>query len=395
MLKPGSFALTALLGLLIALGPLSTDMYLPSLPAIGRALGADTPAVQATLSFFLLGFALGQLVYGPVADRRGRKPVLIAGLLVYVAASALCAAAWSIETLMAARFLQAFGASGPIVLARAVVRDLYDGDRAGQELSRMGSLMGLVPAVAPSIGAGLEVLFGWRANFAASAGFGLVALGLVALRLPETLKAPDPTPLRAGAVAGGFAGLLRERHFRLYALLLSATYCGLFAFISGSSFVLQNHYGMSELAFGAAFGACALAYVAGTVLGRGLVPRRGMNGAIAAGAMLLALGGGAMVAGQLAGAHHPLEIVLPMMVYMVGVGFAFPLTQAAALIPYPDRAGAASSLLGFVQMTTGAAVGVAVGAGVGRTPWALVAAVALLGFAALGIERAIAAARRT
>src|SRR5688500_3013259 len=141
MLKPDTLALTIVLALLTALGPLSTDMYLPSLPAIARDLGATTAGAQMTLSALLLGFAVGQFVYGPVSDRIGRKPVLLFGLGLFLIASAACALAPSIETLVGARFLQALGASGPIVLARAIVRDLYEGTRAGRELSRMGTIM--------------------------------------------------------------------------------------------------------------------------------------------------------------------------------------------------------------------------------------------------------------
>lgn len=390
MFKPDSLALTAVLALLIALGPMSTDMYLPSLPAIGTALAADHNAVQLTLSGFLVGFAIGQVLYGPISDRLGRKPVLAAGLILYGVASALCAFAWSIEALIAARFLQALGAAGPIVLARAVVRDLYEGERAGQELSRMGTIMGIVPAVAPVIGALLEVAFGWRANFLGALALGGVTLWLVVMRLPETLRQRIATPLSIPAILRDFAALLRARHFRLHALLATATYGGLFAFISGSSFVLQGQYGASEFEFGIAFGVCAGAYVVGTVFGRWLARRRGMAGTIAIGAGLLAGAGSLMIAAIALGPHHALTVVLPMMLYMIGVGVAFPLTQASALMPYPDRAGSASSLIGFVQMTSAALIGIAVGAGVADSPWTLAGAVFLLGWAALGLQQMIA-----
>ncbi|MEJ1157447.1 multidrug effflux MFS transporter [Prosthecomicrobium sp. N25] len=390
MFKPNTLALTALLGLLTSLGPMSTDMYLPSLPAIGRVLGADTPAVQLTLSIFLVGFATGQIFYGPVSDRLNRKTVLAAGLLLFIVGSALCAAAWSIETLIAARFIQAIGAAGPVVLARAVVRDLYEGNRAGQELSRMGTIMGIVPAVAPVIGAGLEVAFGWRATFMGAVLFGAAAFVLVMRRLPETLPRRLEDPLSIGNILRGYRGLLAERYFRLHAALVSATYGGLFAFISGSSFVLQEHYGVGTVAYGVAFGSCALAYMGGTVLGRRLVVRIGMRRAIAAGAGLLAAGGVTIALAQVVGPRHALEVVLPMMVYMVGLGVAFPLSQAAALMPYPDRAGSASSLIGFLQMSFGALVGIAVGAGVSRSPWALAGAVCVMGLAALAADRMIA-----
>jgi MFS transporter, DHA1 family, multidrug resistance protein len=248
-LKPDTLGMTVMLALLAALGPLSTDMYLPSLPAIARDLDATTAQTQLTLSAFLLGFALGQLVYGPASDRVGRRPVLLVGLAIFLAASAACAAATSIELLTAARFVQAVGAAGPIVLARAMVRDLYEGPRAGRELSRMAAIMGLVPALAPILGGILQGLFGWRANFAATVlfGFGLGAAAVVAI--PETIPARMPGPLSFSAMLKSFATLLRHPTYRVYVGLAALAYGGLFAFISGSSFVLQGIYGLSELAF--------------------------------------------------------------------------------------------------------------------------------------------------
>lgn len=192
-LRPDTLALTATLALLTALGPLSTDMYLPALPTIAQALDASVPATQFTLSAFLIGFACGQFLYGPVSDRVGRRPALAFGLLLFVAATIACALAPSIEVLSAARFLQALGASGPIVLARAIVRDLYEGPRAGRELSRMGTIMGLVPAIAPVLGGLVYQATGWRALFLAIGVFGAILAAVALAGLPETLRRRDPT----------------------------------------------------------------------------------------------------------------------------------------------------------------------------------------------------------
>src|SRR5215470_7748769 len=188
MLRPDTLALTALLALLTAIGPLSVDLYLPSLPSIGHALGAEPAEVQFTISAYLVGFAIGQIAYGPLADRHGRKPVMLAAVLIFCAATLACAVAPSIETLIGARFLQAFGSSGAIVLARAVVRDLYEGPRAGRELSLMAMIMGLAPIVAPVIGSGLLTAFNWRACFVFIFVVGLIAVAAVRWLLPETLR---------------------------------------------------------------------------------------------------------------------------------------------------------------------------------------------------------------
>ena len=177
MLRPGTFALTLLLAMLTGIGPLSVDMYLASLPDIGRLLGAPPAQVQLTISVYLVGFAIGQVFYGPLSDRHGRRPVLLAALGIYLLATLACALAPSIEMLIAARFVQAVGGSGAIVLARAVVRDIYDGARVGRELSRMAAIMALAPLVAPLIGGVLQTVFGWRSNFVALFCFGAAGAG--------------------------------------------------------------------------------------------------------------------------------------------------------------------------------------------------------------------------
>lgn len=361
MLKPDTLALTMMLGLLTALGPLSTDMYLPSLPTIATALQTTTAAVQLTLSAFLFGFAAGQVIYGPLADRYGRKPPLLAGLALFTLASLGCAVAPTIETLVAMRFLQALGASGPIVLARAIVRDLYEGPRAGRELSRMGTIMGFVPAVAPVLGGLMHTAFGWQSTFAFCAVFGLAAIAIVATKLPETVRSRSSEPLSILAILRGFAHLARNRGLRAHMALLSLTYGGLFAYISGSSFVLQGVYRLNEFAFGLAFAIGVLGYIAGTLLAQRIVPRLGLARTVGVGVVFLAAGGVLMLAAVLLGPGHPAEIVAPMVVYLVGVGLVMPQTMASALQPFPDRAGAASSLLGLVQMLTAALIGIGLG----------------------------------
>lgn len=257
----------------------------------------------------------------------------------------------------------------------------------------MGSFMGLVPAVAPLIGGILETLFGWRASFFAALIFGLMAGLMVRFGLPETIKTRVTEPLTPGGIARGFAGVWASKVYRPHAVLVCLTYGGLFAFISGSSFVLQTLYGLSEIIYGIAFGLCAAAYVVGTLIGQRVVRRIGIAGAIRWGALALAGGGLLMVAGLASGLGHPAEIVAPMMLYMVGVGIGLPQTQAGALMPFPDRAGTASSLTGFLQMTFGAAVGIGLGHQIGGTAWPLVLTIAAMGVAALLVEVASRRAR--
>jgi MFS transporter, DHA1 family, multidrug resistance protein len=365
-LRPDTFAMTAALAMLTALGPLSTDFYLPSLPEIARALRTDTAGAQATLSSFLFGFAAGQIIWGPLSDRLGRRPVLMIGLTLFLIATLACALSTSIETLISARFVQALGASGPIVLGRAMARDLYEGPRAGKELARMGMIMGLVPAIAPVFGGVLQGWFGWRSTFLASLVFGLAIMAMVALMLPETIRARLKEPFSLKAILSGYGLLIGNARFRIYAALTSLAYAGLFAFISGSSFVLIGTYGLSPVAYGFSFGFGVLGYITGTIMAQKMVSRRGMDGVIALGVICLAAGGALMliamlITGQRPGLMPSLAVTLPMTLYAMGVGLTLPQAQASAMMPFPERAGAASSLVGICQMTLSAVVGLGVG----------------------------------
>ncbi|HZH50583.1 MAG TPA: multidrug effflux MFS transporter, partial [Microvirga sp.] len=393
MLKPDTLALTVVLALLTALGPLSTDMYLPSLPAIAGGFGATAGEAQLTLSAFLLGFAAGQFFYGPVSDRVGRKPVLLFGLGLFTLASLVCALAPTIEVLVGARFVQALGASGPIVLGRAIVRDFYEGPRAGRELSRMGTIMGVVPAVAPVFGGLIAQFATWRVTFGVMILCGLALAATVSLRLPESIRAKSEVPISFLSILKGFGVLLRHRGYRAYVALSMLAYGGLFAFISGSSFVLQGLYGLSELAYAFSFAFVVVGFIAGTTLAQRLVGPRGLDGTIRFGVMALALGGVLMLALVLAGLPSSLAITGPMAIYGLGVGLTMPQAMASALMPFPGRAGAASSLLGICQMTFAAILGILLGQGLDASALPLPAAIATTGVLALVVFLATGRAR--
>ena len=385
MLRPDTLALTALLALLTAVGPMSVDLYLPSLPELGRVFGASVPQVQLTLSGYLLCFAIGQIVFGPISDHVGRKPVLLAALSLYVAVCLSCMFATSIEMLIALRCLQALGVAGAPVLARAIVRDLYHGVRAGRELARMGSITALAPVVAPSLGGILQSTFGWRASFLGMAALGLCAIVLVVRLLPETMKQPPKHPMSLLSIIRGYGIFLRHRTFRIYLAIVSASYGGLFAWISGSSFVLQDLYGLSPLLFGLIFAAATLGYGLGTLLAARLVVRIGIDRTIVCGGVALAAGGLAMAAAIALGATSPAALAVPMALYLCGLGLAMPQSMAGALMPFPERAGAASSLLGFLQQATASAIGIVVGQMLGSSALPLAAIIAAMGVLALAL----------
>jgi DHA1 family bicyclomycin/chloramphenicol resistance-like MFS transporter len=379
ILRPDTFALTVVLGLFTAVGPLSVDTYLPSLPDIGRELAAPPAQVQLTISFYLVGFALGQIVYGPLSDRHGRKPVLLAALVLFSTAGLACAFASSIHALIIARFFQAFGGAGAVVLARAIVRDLYSGTRAGREFSLMGTIMGLAPIIAPLIGSVLQMAFGWRAIFVALVVVGSIAAVLAWYLLPETLKTRAPEPVSLLSSVGVYRTFMKNRVFLAHLGIVTCSFMGLFAWISGAPFVLQDLYGLSALEFGVAFALGSAGYLLGTVLAAGIVTHIGLDRTIGLGGLALALGGLAMVAAVALGLTSAASLVLPAAFYLAGLGLAMPQGFAGAMSPFPGRAGAASSLIGFTQQTSAAALGTAVGHMLGQTAWPLVIAIAMMG----------------
>jgi DHA1 family bicyclomycin/chloramphenicol resistance-like MFS transporter len=385
MLRPGTFALTALLAGLSAVGPLTTDMYLPSLPDIARALGASTAQVQLTISTYLIGFAVGQVVYGPVSDRHGRKPVLLAAIALYCVASLACALATSIHMLIGARALQALGGSGGIVLARAMVRDLYSGTRAGRELSLIGAVMALAPVLAPVAGGALQTGFGWRSVFFILVAAGVMGAALVWWMLPETLAQRAADPVSPSSIARSYRVVARNPAYLAYLGLATASFAGLFAWISGTSFVLQNLYGLSPFAFGLAFAVGSIGYMAGSMLSAQLTRWFGLDGIIGIGGVLVAAGGLGMTAAVALGFTSAASLVVPMAVYLAGMGMVLPQSLAGAMTPFPERAGAASSLLGFIQQSVAAVCGAIVGVLLGQSAWPLAASVAVAGCATLAL----------
>ena len=379
MLRTGTFALTALLAALSAIGPLTTDMYLPSLPDIARQLHASTAQVQFTISAYLIGFAVGQIFYGPVSDRHGRKPVLMAAMALYCVASLACALSTSIEMLIIARTFQALGGSGGIVLTRAIVRDIYAGARAGRELSLIGSVMALAPVLAPIAGGLLQTGFGWRAVFFALVAAGLVGAGIVWLLLPETLNTRAAEPVSIASMGRSYRIVVRNPAYLAYLGITSASYAGLFAWISGAAFVLQNLYGLTPFDFGVAFALGSIGYMTGSALAARIVVRFGLDGVLGVGGCACAVGGLGMVAAVALGLTSSLSLVVPVAIYLAGLGMVLPQGIAGAMTPFPERAGAASSLFGFVQQSAAAVCGAVVGWFLGHSAWPLVLGVAVMG----------------
>jgi len=385
MLRPGTFTLTALLAALSAIGPLTTDMYLPSLPDIARQLNGSTAQVQFTISAYLIGFAVGQIFYGPVSDRHGRKPVLIAAIALYCVASLACALSTSIEMLIVGRAFQALGGSGGLILTRAIVRDIYSGARAGRELSLIASVMALAPVLAPIAGGLLQTGFSWRAVFFTLVAAGLVGAGVVCAVLPETLNLRAAEPVSVASMLRSYRVVARNPAYLAYLGITSASYAGLFVWISGAAFVLQDLYGLSPFDFGVAFALGSVGYMAGSAVAARVVVRLGLDGVLGIGGGACAAGGLGMVAAVALGLTSALSLVLPVAVYLAGLGMVLAQGIAGALTPFPERAGTASSLFGFVQQSAAALCGAVVGWLLGQSAWPLAAGVAAMGCATLGL----------
>ncbi len=377
MRRADSAPVIVLLTVLVALGPISTDLYLPSLPSLMSYFSASEADVQLTLSIFLVGLAASQLIYGPLSDRFGRRPVLLAGLVIYLAASIACMLAPSIGFLIAARFLQALGACVGPVLCRAVVRDVYGREGAARVLSYLAAAMAIAPLLGPILGGYLQAWFGWRANFAALVIYGLGGLVGAATMLPETHHDRNPLATRPSNILETYLMLAGQRRYVGYVLSSAFAYSGIFCFISGSSFVLMGMMKLEPHAYGYCFAAVVAGYIAGATLAGKLARKATIHHMIAAGGAIALVGGLVLVALALAGVDTVMAIVAPTTIYLFGVGMVMANSMAGAIGPYPRAAGAASALLGFTQMSTAALVGAAIGHATDGTQMPMVIALAL------------------
>ncbi len=384
----------AFVAALFSLLALASDLYLPALPAIRGELGATDAQAQLTLSALVVGFALAQLAYGPLSDRHGRRPVLLAGLALFVAASAAAMLAPSIETLVAARFVQGAGACSATVMGRAIVRDLFDPARGARALAQIFLVLGLAPLFGPLVGGYLTVWFDWRAPFALLFAAG-VALWLASWRLlAETNRHPDPTATDLATLAGNARRIVTDPTFVGYAVCFACTYCGLFAFLSASAFVLIEVLGVRPERYGLWFMIAVAGNMTGAFVCSRLTHRLGLARLLAVGGVASAAGGLAMLALALGGIAHPLAIVAPVALYLFGHAFTSPVCMAAGVGPFPRMAGLASALLGFFQLAAGAVAGQALMRLHDGSTRPLAAAVALFGCGVLAAYVLLVRARK-
>lgn len=342
------------LGVLIASGPLSIDMYLPSLPVIQEELATDAATVQLTLAAYMAGLGIGQLGWGPVADRFGRRGPLTAGVLLYVVASAACALATSVEALIVLRFLQAIGGAAGAVITRAIVRDLATGAEAARLLSTLTLIMGVAPILAPLMGGVVLDAWGWRPIFGVLSVFGAASAVLLRATLPETAPAAAP-----GRVTDDARSVLADPLFRRATLAAGLNQAGMFAYITGAPFLYITQLGLSARGFALAFGLNAAGLIAGAQANRWFVGQYGPVGTLLRASTASVVGGLLVLAAAFSSAG--LWVIGPaIFAWIVTLGVVMPNTAVLAMERHGARAGVASALLGAAQYAISAVAAVTV-----------------------------------
>ncbi len=347
-MSPGLIVLV--LALCLGIQPVTTDLYLPALPALAESFAAPMAAAQYTLSALLLAFGLSQLIWGPLSDRFGRRPILLLGLGAYGLAALGSSFAPSMAWLIVLRVVQGAAMGAVVMCGRAIVRDLYNPTEGARVISKGLSGLGVIACLSAPIGSLLAGFLGWRAALLAPAVFAAVALTTIALRFDESLVRPDARALEPKRLVQTWLSILRHPTFLTFSALSAASYGGLFTFLATSSFVFIKVLGLSQTQYGMVMFGMSLSYLAGTFLCRYLLARMSVQRAVAiAGGMSLA-GGGLLALLDLVGVHSLWAVLLPYLIFMLGHGIHQPCGQSGAVGPFPKAAGTASALNGFSMM---------------------------------------------
>lgn len=373
--RMAELTVVVLISALLGIQPVTTDLYLPALPELQPQLGASMTQVQMTFAGMVLAFGASQLVWGPLSDRFGRRPILLWGLALYTLAALACAVAPSMNLLLAARVAQGAALGAPVMAARALLRDLYTPLESARMMARGLTGLGFIAIVCVPVGSLLVEWLHWRATLAALAVFGVATLALVALRFRETLPRHNPRALAPRVLWRSWAGIARHPTFLAYSLLSTASYATFAVFLTTSPFIFMQQLGVTPTGYGVLMAVQAVVYISGTVLCRRLLPRLGARhtirvagcGTLAAGLCMAAVTG----LGPGHAWYGATVVFLPQMLFMLAHGVHQAVGQSGAVSPFPQMAGAASALNGFMMMSTSFAVGWWLGTALDDTPHAL------------------------
>jgi DHA1 family bicyclomycin/chloramphenicol resistance-like MFS transporter len=378
-----------LLALLLGLQPVTTDLYLPALPALTDVFDGSMGQAQLTLTALLLAFGLSQLVWGPLSDRFGRRPILLWRMGAYVLASIACALAPNITWLITGRTLQGVAMGAAVMAARAVVRDLFQPLQGAHVMSQALTGLGIIACICAPVGGILTDWLGWRVALLSLAVFGAITFGLLLWRFQETLVRPDPMALQWRELLKANLAILRHPVFVTWCALSSVSYLGLFTFLAGSSFVFTRSMGYSKTGYGFLMLSMSLSYILGTFWCRWMLRRTSVHRTVGIAAILTLSGGCSMAALAYAGRgqewYGAWAVMVPMYLFMMGHGVHQPCGQSGAVAPFPKRAGTASALNGFLMMLGAFFVGTYLGAHMDDPVFALAHGMLLLSVLIAGI----------
>ncbi|TAG28649.1 MAG: Bcr/CflA family efflux MFS transporter [Burkholderiales bacterium] len=347
--------------LFLGLQPITTDLYLPALPSMTQALGASMPQAQLTLSALLLFFGISQLIWGPVSDKYGRKPVLLAGLSLYALASLGSAFSANVESLIIWRALQGAAMGAPVMCARAMARDLYAPEEAARLMSKGLSGLGVIAILCVPVGSLISTYLGWRFAFAALGSFAALSLALVLLKFDETNQRRNPAALQPAILISTWRSILAHPQFWTYALLALTSYCGLFVFLATSSFVYLKVLGQSKWVYSAVMVGMSSFYVLGTFASRRVLAKHGVQHMVWIGGWITLTACVMYGAALLLAPSSVIALAVCQYVFMVGHGFHQPAGQSGSAAAFPKAAGAASAMAGFLMMVSAFATGAVLG----------------------------------
>lgn len=374
------------LTLLLGIQPITTDLYLPALPLLAHALDAPAASAQLTLSALIISFGVSQLFWGPVSDRFGRRPTLLAGLGLYSAAALGAALAPSMDWLIGARTLQGIGMGAAVACGRSVIRDLYEPREGARVMSQALAGLGLFAMAGPFVGALVAKHSDWRYALGVVTLFGVFTLAFVARRFTETLARKNPHAMRIGQIARNWWIIGRHPTFIAWTALTCASWCGLFTMLSTSSFVFIDVLGTSQVAYGLILTSSSFFYTAGTFFCRFMLSRTNASRTVAIGGVFSLAGGVSLAAMSLAGVQSVAAFLPAMWLFAIGHGIHQPCGQAGVTSPFPDKAGTAASLSGFAMMATAFAAALVLGRNMNGTVYPLT-----LGMGAFGVLTALVA----